>query len=139
MLLTELIIAFLATWQIIEIIHHSYLLSGWRARVELIENWWWHGLLSCPFCMSPWVAWLVCALLLGVRYGLGLEIGWLILLPIYGLAVARLANLGNDVGHAWCRTPRENEKISKPLFDEGTHHDAAGYARGNASEARGNV
>ncbi len=27
---------------------------------------------------------------------------------VYGLAVARLANLGNDVTHRWCRTPRAN-------------------------------
>ncbi len=29
----------------------------------------------------------------------------------YGLAVARLANLGNDYFHEYCRTPRENREL----------------------------
>ena len=110
MLLTEILIAFLATWEAIEIWHHSVIMAGWRARAELTEGRL-HSLLTCPFCMAPWVAWFFVAVMLCTRYWLGLEMGWPILLPVYGLAVARLANLGNDVFHAWCRTPRANKEI----------------------------
>lgn len=41
---------------------------------------------------------------------------------VYGLAVARLANLGNDVTHRWCRTPRANRLEFKTGFEE----DASG-------------
>lgn len=110
MSLTELIIAALAVWEIVEIYHHSHIAAGLRARAELTEGKL-HTLLTCPFCMSPYVAWLVCALMLCVTHWLGTVAGWPALLPVYGLAVARLANLGNDVFHQWCRTPRANKEI----------------------------
>lgn len=51
----ELLIAALATWEIVEIWHHSELLSPWRARIELMENKL-GKLLTCMFCLTPWVA-----------------------------------------------------------------------------------
>lgn len=35
------------------------------------------------------------------------------------LAVARLANLGNDLSHRWCRTPKPN--FQNPHFESETH------------------
>lgn len=171
--LVELVVAALATWQVVEVWHHSSLLAPLRARGELLEGR--AGeLLACPFCLTVWVAvgaavvllagnppargdagegvlwflqllgsWLgmaVAAVLaeLGLRgrvreavktrvvYWLTLALaglavwglwrpGWewavyglLVLLKValLALAVARLANLGNDLTHGWCRTPR---------------------------------
>ncbi len=51
----ELLIAALATWEIVEIWHHSDLMAPWRARAELVENKL-GKVLTCMFCLSPWVA-----------------------------------------------------------------------------------
>lgn len=112
--LITLIVASLATWEIIEIWHHSAIMAPWRARTEL-----WEGfagdLLRCPFCMSPWVA---LASLIGVTSPAWL--GWPGYLPalvVFAFAIARLANLCNDVGHGLCRTPRHNRDL--PPSSEG--------------------
>jgi hypothetical protein len=98
----ELIVAALATWQIIEIWHHSLLFAGRRAVVET-----WTGklgeLLVCCFCLSPWVA-LLCVLILQSQ-GTGLVV-WFAKAVIMALAAARLANLGNDYFYTVCRTPK---------------------------------
>ena len=106
----DLIVAALATWQALEIWHHSSIMASWRARTEL-----WGGRLGeltrCMFCMSPWAA--AAVLILS---------GWwswpgesLTRLAVWALAVARLANLGNDLGYAICRTPRHNRMLPEPL------------------------
>ena len=102
MTFVELIVAGLATWQIIEIWHHSRIFAGCRSRVELWENWL-GELLICPFCLSPYVGWLSAAVLL-LLARLHPAFG----IPVYGFAVARLANLGNDLTHHRCRTVRHN-------------------------------
>jgi hypothetical protein len=104
----ELIVAALATWQIVEIWHHSSLFAGWRA---IVENWESKigELLSCPFCLSPYVAAFCCGILYLPTSGLAVwldSIGAVAKTGIYAFAVARLANLGNDYFHASCRTPR---------------------------------
>jgi hypothetical protein len=98
----NLIVAALATWQIIEIWHHSLLMAPLRSRTEM-----WTGklgeLLSCPFCLSPWVA-LLCTAALGLaEYGLAGRCGSVI---IYAFAAARLANLGNDFFKQYDLTPK---------------------------------
>lgn len=177
---TELAVAALATWHIVEVWHHSSLFAGVRARVELMDTEGAAGklreLLSCPFCLSVWVglwtaavmiapkwepgdplegvAWLV-VLVVGYvggqaynalmramhvperfpgwqwwfwgAVGLGLLALWVYLLwtpgwrlavsllvvlaklAVVGFAVARLANLGNDLTRKHCRTPRLNK------------------------------
>jgi hypothetical protein len=100
MTLTEVIIAALAVWQIVEIWHHSSLFASWRAKVETQQDRWYGELLLCPFCLSLWVAVLVTLGLVVLDY-------WHLGSVILGsFAVARLANLGNDLTHLWCRTPR---------------------------------
>ncbi|MCI0421519.1 MAG: DUF1360 domain-containing protein, partial [Acidobacteria bacterium] len=89
-----------ATWQTIEIWHHGLIFAGWRARAELWENKL-GELLTCPFCLSPWIACLM-LILWHVPYA-----GWLVLT----LAIARTANLGNDLSHHWCRTPKTTMKV----------------------------
>lgn len=111
----QLIVASLATWEAVEVYHHSSLFAPVRARAELIENKL-GALLACPFCLSVWVAF---AAVLGVgadASGYGFW-AWLAVAAFkvfgYGLAVARVANLSNDLLHPWCRTPRDN-KLNLP-------------------------
>jgi len=107
----QLIVASLATWEAVEVYHHSSLFAPVRARAETIENKL-GSLLTCPFCLCVWVAFVA---VLGVGSdpsGLGFW-SWLAVAAFkvfgYGLAVARVANLGNDLTHHWCRTPRDNK------------------------------
>lgn len=101
MTIDELVIAALAVWEVIEIWRHGSIFASWRAHVELWEGWL-GQLLRCGFCLAPWVSWLlVLWLLLLARIHVAFG-----LIP-YGFAVARLANLGNDLAHAWCRTPKD--------------------------------
>ncbi len=104
----ELLIAALATWQAVEIWHHSTLFADLRARVE-VRGGFLAALLGCPFCTSVWVA-LAAAALSRVPVAA---------LLVEALAVSRLANLGNDVFHAWCRTPRET--LATPAGEDEDH------------------
>ena len=92
-----LVVAVLATGQIIEIWHHSELLAGCRERVKLWNNFW-SDMLACPFCLSNWVA-LVCL-------GSLCWLGNIALLVLSAFAVARLSNLVSDLSHGFCRTHR---------------------------------
>lgn len=95
-----LAVAALATWQIIEIWHHSSLLAPLRARVEMWTNKL-GELLVCPFCLSPWVA-MLCVVCLCVPSM------WLASWVVYAFAAARLANLGNDFFKQYTLTPKVN-------------------------------
>lgn len=107
----QLTVAALATWEAVEVYHHSSLFASVRARAELIENKL-GALLSCPFCLSVWVAFVAVLGVWSSAEGLGFWT-WLALVSFkvfgYGLAVARVANLANDLTHHWCRTPRDNK------------------------------
>jgi len=99
----QLLIAALATWQVVEIWHHSLLMAPLRARTEM-----WTGklgeLLACPWCLSVWV---------GFGCGAALSTGYRGLYVIlFGFACSRLANLANDLTHSHCRTPRIGIDIS---------------------------
>ena len=138
----EFVATVLATWQIVEIWRHSSLLAGWRARVEVWDDrfpWGFaQGLLSCPYCLSVWVGWLIVGLLslssdcepwlLKLRYepytlswqicGLtGLGLLWVVKVLVWGLAISRAANLGNDITHQFCRTARNNRQNTFPVDD----------------------
>jgi len=96
MSLLDVFMAALATWQIIEIWHHSNM--SWLAQArDLVERKGWF-LFQCPFCLSPWVAGIVVILLApGI---------WPVGIVAYVFGIARLANLGNDLAHKWNRTPK---------------------------------
>lgn len=106
--LTVLISA-LAVWEIVEIWHHSQLFATRRAYLEA-RGGWLADMLLCPFCLSVWVAFLVISIL-GMDVHLTQHVPrWVIdciQLPIYGFAVARLANLFNDFARNTCRTPKD--------------------------------
>jgi hypothetical protein len=105
-LVTDLVIAALAAWQAIEIWRHGSIFAGLRARLELYHNFW-TELLLCPFCLSPWVG-LVTIMLVRQQ-------AWYATWPMYALAIARLANLGNDFTYHYSRTPKTTFK--DPLND----------------------
>ena len=120
MILLDMFVAVLPTWQIIEIWHHSLLFAGIRAHVELWENKL-GELVGCPFCLSPWVALLSVVVLL-LPLWLGLEAWYVVTGRViwYAFAVSRLANLGNDLFHGKSRTPKPFGDILNNLgpFDE---------------------
>lgn len=109
--LTTAIIVALATWQAVEIWHHSYLFAGWRARVEIWENAF-GDLLGCPFCLAPWVAFILLVLLTVSSEPTGdgyIRWHWGIDLIVMALAASRLANIGNDLIGRRCRTPKADQ------------------------------
>lgn len=98
----ELITAALATWQIVEIWHHSLLMAPLRSRTEMWNNKL-GELLVCPFCLSVWVG-LFCTA--GLKYAyLGTAVQ-ILSVVIHAFAVSRLANLGNDYFKTYCLTPK---------------------------------
>ena len=98
----DLVIAALATWQIVEIWRHSTLMAPLRARAELLTGFF-GQLLSCPWCLSVWVG-LCCGLLLDgpIPWLAKAGVRWILL----GFACSRLANVCNDFFASTCRTPR---------------------------------
>jgi hypothetical protein len=98
----ELITAALATWQIVEIWHHSLLMAPLRSRTEMWNNKL-GELLVCPFCLSVWVGLFCTAGLKYVYLGTAVQI---LSVVIQAFAVSRLANLGNDYFKTYCLTPK---------------------------------
>lgn len=96
-----LVISAIATWQIVEIWHHSSLFANFRARLELFDNYL-SNLLLCPWCLSVWVGFGFTALAVTSD----LTQSNLPLIPAFAFSVSRLANLANDYFSKYCRTPR---------------------------------
>lgn len=88
----KLLIIFLATWSVVEIVHHGSLFGKlrstwlkWGMEEENTVKHFIGNLMSCPFCFSVWV---------GLFFGLTYFLTW----PLaYGFAAARLANIANDL------------------------------------------
>lgn len=122
--LVDLCIAALAVWQIVEIWHHSSLFATKRARVELMEGFF-GQLLSCPWCLSVWVAWVVGVVVLvelPPTTDFWNTVGFCVLgfakLLVFGFAVSRLANLGNDLAANYTRTPNRHTPWMDRLMEE---------------------
>lgn len=115
-----IIMASLAVWQIVEIIHHSVLavpLREWAGRTVSADSDWSHPLsfvahaLGCPFCLSNWVAGAVTLCWISrLHYSVPL---WL----VCAFATARLANLGNDLTYSYGRTPKLDEEEDDDAID----------------------
>lgn len=155
MTLTELIVAALAVWEILEIWHHGQITARGRAWMEAIDHWFVSRLAACMFCLAPWVSGLlvVPGLIVSthVIWSWPWYVGWPLGLlsctakaVIYALAVARLANLGNDLCYDYARTPKEEvfvpvasvvpEEPQKALLEEEQHGDVAARAASSAWE-----
>jgi hypothetical protein len=98
----ELIVAALATWQIVEIWHHSLLMAPLRSRTEMWDNKL-GELLVCPFCLSVWIGLFCTAGLYCAYLGTPAQV---LSVVIHAFAVSRLANLGNDYFKPCCLTPK---------------------------------
>jgi hypothetical protein len=98
----DLIVAALATWQIVEIWHHSLLFADWRSITEMWDNKL-GELLGCPWCLSVWVGFLCAGALHLTSVPL---LGPCVTIVLYGFAASRLANLCNDLFKSYCRTPK---------------------------------
>ncbi len=138
---TQLLIAALATWQAVEVWHHSLLFAGARASLEL-EDGFFVQLLLCPFCLSVWVA-LLCCGVVWAGWPPPTPLGLLVCsflgmakLFVYTLAASRLANLGNDFFHARCRTPRGDEVTKLDLEHEYQREPEPGDAATTTADLR---
>lgn len=116
--LPSLLILILATWQTVEIVRHSRLEScaGLRAWAEISDSFV-AQVVNCPWCLSVWVAaglaagWTLplatrAAGPLSVPRALAVGAVVLVRILILALAIARGANLGNDLGYPVSRTPK---------------------------------
>jgi len=104
------LVAALATWQAIEIWRHGSIFHDWRARLEAREEGFFTDLLLCAFCLSPWVGTLSVIAVFSLAFGSdNFEWHYLAAVPFLGLAAARLANLLNDLGRPYCRTPNRTD------------------------------
>lgn len=107
----ELLLVALATWQTVEIWRHGSLFAVPRQWARELQTRaapgpFFSQLLSCPFCLSPWVAlfWSL-ATVRPEFYG-----------PLFVLAATRLAQLGNDLSHDWCRSPAGDTVIEEEFL-----------------------
>lgn len=115
--LLELFVAVFATWEIVEIYRHSLLFADRRSKMETrVDRL--GDLFQCNFCLAPWVG-LLCLLILTTEHipegndildGLR-RVTRVLRLPLYAFAVARLANLGNDLTYRYCRTPKHDKLL----------------------------
>jgi len=112
----DLVILILATSEVVEVWRHGSLFAGRRAVVqELTPFHWWARLLDCPFCLSFWVA-----LLLTLLSAVPGHAGEWIHVGVILLAVARGANLVNDLTYEYCRTPKAGASYgTQPTSDTG--------------------
>jgi hypothetical protein len=120
MSLDDVLVAALATWQFVEILHHSPLFEEHRVISE-VRGRFFDNVLSCPWCLSCWVAYIVLCWLLptflldfeGPVVFVTLKVLEILRWPLYALAVSRLANLGNDLTYRFCRTPDRQGKTEE--------------------------
>lgn len=104
MLPIDFLAAILATTQAVEIWNHGSIFATRRAKLEVSDSWI-ASLLRCMFCLTVWVSWLTCLSVLAFNWLPGLFFPLKVF--VYGLAIARGANLLNDFTHEWNRTPRQ--------------------------------
>lgn len=122
-------------------------MSSLRARAELLEGWF-GKLLNCPFCLSVWLAFFAVPFamptieptkhfsddpLVWIWYGVH-KLGFMLMCAF---AIARLANLGNDLTHDKCRTPKANKLDLDSAVESKTTFEKKEEDGGPADESRG--
>lgn len=105
----------LAVNQVVEILRHSELFAEQRAYAEVSDSFFCR-LFRCPWCLSVWVggffATMFAGYILSNPMGLG-AYGELLLVPALAFAFSRGANIINDVGRRYNRTPRTTLSFKK--------------------------
>lgn len=120
----SIIIFGLAIWQAVETWHHGSIFATGRARCRL---WltseqptvrWLGELTNCMFCLSHWVGLVIVSagLLTGFFSGL---LQLIVTVLINTLAAVRVAQLGNDLAHAFTRSPPSDVMVvDETVFNE---------------------
>jgi len=115
----NVILVALATWQIVEILHHSEIalpirrLAARNTQTGVFRSFFSRA-YNCPFCLTHWVAATLIAVLL--FYPAHEQCRGLLTFVLVVFATARLANLGNDLAYNYTRTPRiELEEHSEDI------------------------
>lgn len=101
-------IAPLAATHLVEVVHHGSIfrrLRSWARRNKTDKEKgpvrrWLGELISCPFCLSHWAGAAVVILVVGA-----VLLSPYVSLPVWWLALVRLANLINDVTKPISRSP----------------------------------
>lgn len=143
LIVTQLMIVALATWQAVEIWNHSALFAERRARAEANTNFI-SRLLTCPFCLSVWVAFVlsICTTFIvpvaayACSNTLRSQISELPLwtftplmidlacyLVVVTLAASRLANAANDFMWDYTRTPKEDQPVVEATNETDTENN----------------
>ena len=99
----EYFLLVMAVWQALEVWHHGSVFSGVRAWIDAFAWNWFSELASCMFCLSVWIGAFAAMWFLITGNSPGC---WL---PVYALAIARGANLLNDLTWDKCRTPGRSD------------------------------
>lgn len=109
--ITDLLIAGVAGWQVVETWHHGSIFDSWRRKLKKrksesksIAGRKFSELLICPFCLSHWVCFFCIFLLMQTDP----ESLWR--LPVYGFAATRVAQLLSDVTHSITLSPDSSEE-----------------------------
>jgi hypothetical protein len=106
--LGNIIVAALATWQLVDVIHHAkiaYPIRQWAlAAADSGGRWAFVGkMISCPYCLAHWVA-------LAFVLALASPLSPVLKLVAMALAVTRLANIGNDLLKQIDLTPKADDE-----------------------------
>jgi hypothetical protein len=110
MTLFDAIICGFAVWQIVEVWHHGSLFRNARDVLSVLyiapSSWkitrWFAHVMLCPWCLSIYTA-----LAVVVYYILAkMLFGVIGLIPVYALAISRIANVFNDLAYPYTRTPK---------------------------------
>ena len=118
MSLFEFIVCVLATWQAILIWRKGSLFADYRAILELQANLP-AKLLTCSFCLSPWIAFICCLLVMMFR---DFWIFSILQLPVYALAVARASNISHDLFLKYDQLNKDTQEnpVNNPQAEEST-------------------
>ena len=120
----NVVLVALATWQIVEILHHSELAlpaNKWankNTQAGVLRSFLARA-FRCPFCLSHWVAGVlvigICLSQSNVPHCRYLEyVIWL-------FAAVRLANLGNDLAYGQTRSPKFEDQDDDIEIDDRGH------------------
>lgn len=120
LLLLALVVISIATWAIVDIVHHGQIFADFRAVLDLRPDWWLSKMVRCPWCLSVNVAMLLSFILALPLLRIS---GWGLLLSVVGtvligFAASKVANFLNDISYTFTRLPKgipaDESKDAKP-------------------------
>jgi len=106
-LLTHIAVGILSTWGLTELYSHESIVSIKKKSIQNPNRTLLTKLLSCPFCMSYWIALLVSILITYFHHNI-------ILTFLYWMIFVRVANLLNDITYNYSRSPLKSYEVVIP-------------------------